>query len=109
MKKGIVKYNADALPLPGTGDGYKRAVEKIAQQITSAKKPVILAERPEDSTTNGTNTVKVANLLNVLLGNTEFMDFSQYQALSKTAYREDVHKFLALITNDHVKAMGPLA
>lgn len=102
VEKGIVNYNTHTLPTSSLENQYKQAIEKIAEQLSLAKKPVILAGSPEDSTIHGINTVKAANLLNDLLGNSIRADYSQYHALSKTAYKEDIRKFLESITSNHV-------
>lgn len=77
-------------------------LEKVARAILKAKAPIILAGRPEDTSAEGIQTVQAVNLLNELLGNQSRIDFSCAHALSKTAYKDEVHDFFNSISEQSV-------
>jgi molybdopterin-containing oxidoreductase family iron-sulfur binding subunit len=105
-KKGAIRNMNVAnflenISLPLNSDPDDGLIEKITEKIIQAKSPVILAGRPEDRSSDGIKTVKAACLLNELLGNSNRIDFSQYHALSHTAYQKEIwDQFRLLSEND---------
>jgi molybdopterin-containing oxidoreductase family iron-sulfur binding subunit len=77
-------------------------VARVSELIRQAKSPIVLAGRANDFSSDGMATVKAAYFLNELLGNRSRIDFSQYHALSSSAYRKDIHDQFSSITSDNV-------
>ncbi len=76
-------------------------LDRIAEEIRKAQKPVVLAGNGADKSFSGQMTVKAANRLNEMLGNTT-MDFSSAHAISKTAMSNEIRNFFNSITENTV-------
>ncbi len=76
-------------------------LDKIAEEIRKAQKPVILAGNGADRSVSGQATVKAANRLNELLGNNA-MDFASSHAISKTALSSETEDFFEAVTENTV-------
>lgn len=102
LSKGKITNPAAEIPVYDQNNPYNSIIEKVAEEIMLSRAPLILAGRPEDTSLDGINTVKAANLLNELLGNRDRIDFSQNHALSNTAMKEDTLRLLQSVNSNHI-------
>ncbi len=83
---------------PLSSNTEEKTVKYLADCISKAHSPIILAGNPGINGKEGRNTVLAASILNELLGNRERIDFSQHHALSNAALHAEVDEFFKSIS-----------
>ncbi len=91
-----IPENGDRLPAK-----MNEKLDRIAEELRQANKPVILAGNGADKSVAGKMTVKAANQLNEFLGN-QAVDIRTSHALSKTAMSNEVREFFESVDENTI-------